>query len=273
MTYGMSSSAQYHCRNRQSLFFFDSSCTSPQTGSGGGTYSSISLCAAGTECVDVGFAGACVANNMSQNSNAHFACVAASALCYSTPACGGRCPSASVCGLDILHAACAKQGGGGQPSPSGRDAAVSTMSPVPTFGAGSTSQLLPSPSYSTGGPPQMQGPQQFLWTCLGPSSCFAPSDERLCRAACFGEACLPQPIAVACGSPNASLVVTGAFYSGQQTGHEGWAWICPYVGPLDHPVAPHYYINLVTSLPLLGLLLGAALLRGLAAPRCRSPVF
>jgi hypothetical protein len=275
---GSTPAARYSCVDRQSLCFYDTTCSSPQTNGGGGYTGS--LCAAGTVCVNIGYAGACAANNATYNSGARYACLPASSLCYSTPQCNDQCTGNAVCAIDILHDACVplnnQPGGGGgggdasgSPQPSGlsgRNVIVAPPAPQGSAGGACPAGACPAAPLQFGpGPPQMQQQQQqqqqqqpmqqFIWSCVGPAGCFAPSDEAACRAACFGEACQPEPLAAACGSPNASLVLTGNAFRSRWTGAEGWAWICPYTGPLDHPLGSRYIIDVATSLPLLGCLL------------------
>ena len=134
------------------------------------------------------------------------------------------------------------------------------MGSQPSGGAASGT-LYPPSSTATGGHyqpaspgswsgPGVDGPSwrlpAYVFSCHGPSSCFAPTEPAACARACFGEPCVPMALAVACGSANASLV--------DPMTSDTHGLVCLLTGPLQHPQSAGYYLNLVTSIPLAALI-------------------
>ena len=117
-------------------------------------------------------------------------------------------------------------------------------------------------------------PGYYYSSCLGPASCFHPSEAAACAEACFGVPCSPVSSAdMACRSPDASGLtprVLSLGYQGAPLNATSYVLYCFASGPT--PAAPKpekWIVNYVTSIPLAALLVMYAVGRacGVGAPK------
>jgi hypothetical protein len=101
------------------------------------------------------------------------------------------------------------------------------------------------------------------YACLGASSCFAPTDAAACEVVCDGTPCEPEAsLAEACGKGSAAVPLPGS--------RDGFALVCPYARVPKRDSPGFYFIPLVTSLPLAGVMIVTGIAHALSAEQRRQ---